>query len=76
MKKILVKADARNRVCLTKVLEDNGSTFYAYKKNGKIILEPIIEVPADEAWLFLPENKALLQKVQEGLQQVGTIKRK
>jgi hypothetical protein len=31
-----------------------------YSKNGKIILEPLIEISEKEAWLFLPENKEII----------------
>jgi len=41
----------------------------------KKIVEPIVEVPADEAWLFEPENKDILDAVKEGLRQKGTIRR-
>ena len=46
-----------------------------HMKRGKIILEPMIEVPADEAWLFEPQNKDILAKIKNGLKQDGTISR-
>ena len=75
MKKIHITVDSRNRITLTKVSQNLAKHFYAYEKRGKIILEPIIEIPAEEAWLFEPQNKEILAKIKEGLQQKGTISR-
>jgi hypothetical protein len=75
MKKIHIRVDERNRVCLTKIAKDLPASFHAYELNGKIILEPLIEVPMEEAWLFAPENKEILASVKEGLRQKATIKR-
>ncbi|MCF7899190.1 hypothetical protein K9L05_00905 [Candidatus Babeliales bacterium] len=75
MKKFQVKVDARNRVCLTKISKNLPSSFSVYEKNGKIILEPLVEIPADEAWLFKPENKKILDEVKKGLSQEGIISR-
>jgi len=73
MKKVSVKVDSRNRVSLTKVLKHLASSFYAYEEeNGRIILEPIVEIPAQEAWLFKPENKKILEKIKQGLKQKTT----
>ena len=57
MKKIQLQVDSRNRVCLTKISKYLPSRFSAHEENGKIILEPLIEAPESEAWLFKPENK-------------------
>ena len=46
-----------------------------YEKNGKIILEPTVQIPASEAWLFQPENRKILEEVKKGLDQEGTVKR-
>ncbi len=75
MKRIHVRVDAKNRISLTRVAKNLPSSFYAYESKGKIILEPILEVPAEEAWLFKPENKEILDAIKEGLEQEGTINR-
>lgn len=75
MKKVQVKVDSKNRISLSRVTKKLPSSFYAYESAGKIILEPLIEVPAEEAWLFDPENKEILEAIKEGLRQKGTIKR-
>lgn len=38
-------------------------------KDHKIILDPQVEIPAREKWLF--ENKAALKSVQRGLKQAA-----
>lgn len=75
MKKITVRVDSRNRICLTKVSKKIASSFRAYEQNGKIILEPVIEISLHEAWLYEPENKKVLQELKAALKQKGTIKR-
>lgn len=37
--------------------------------------EKDIEVPAEEAWLYKPENKEILEHIREGLKQKATINR-
>jgi len=75
MKKIHVRVDSRSRISLTKVSKNLPSSFYAYESNGKIILEPLAEIPMEEVWIFEPKNKHILEEVKEGLAQKGTIKR-
>jgi len=75
MKKTTVKVDSRNRICLTKLSKKLPSSFSAYIEKGRIILEPLVEVPVEEAWLFAPENKKILERVKRGLKQKGTIDR-
>lgn len=75
MKKTHVRLDSRNRVCLTKITKELPQSFYAYLENNKIVLEPVVEIPADEAWLFRPENKEILKAIKEGLQKKGRISR-
>lgn len=71
---INLTVDSRNRISLTKLFPDKKvSSVRAYKENEKIILEPMVEIPAREAWLY--ENEAALKKVKTGLSQKGTIKR-
>jgi hypothetical protein len=73
MKKQLLKLDAKNRVCLTKLLKTKANQalpdlFRAYIKGSLIILEPIQEMPEREKLLFEPENEALLEKLKRGLE--------
>ncbi|MBS3907979.1 MAG: hypothetical protein KGZ49_13185 [Syntrophaceae bacterium] len=71
---INLTVDSRNRISLTKLFPDKKvSSVRAYKENEKIILEPMVEIPAREVWLY--ENETALKKVKTGLSQKGTIKR-
>ncbi|SPJ31971.1 hypothetical protein [Candidatus Protochlamydia amoebophila] len=47
-KQVKLQLDTRNRICLTQFLPKGLeiSSFRAYQEDGKIILEPLIEVPA------------------------------
>jgi hypothetical protein len=49
------------------------SSVRAYKEGDRTILEPMVEIPAREAWLY--ENKGALEKVKKGLSERGKIKR-
>ena len=63
----IVRPDAKGRVTLGPDLT-RGVSGYAVTqtKDHKIILEPRVEIPAREKWLF--ENKTALKKVERGLQ--------
>ena len=74
METIKLAVDSKKRISLTKLLpEGNISSVRAYKEDERIILEPMVEIPAREVWLY--ENKAALEKVKKGLSQKGTVKR-
>ena len=74
MEAINLSVDSKNRISLTKLLpEVKVSSVKAYKEDDKIILEPMVEIPAKELWLY--ENKTALKKVKRGLSQKGTVKR-
>ncbi len=74
MKAINLSIDSRKRISLNKLLPDVPvSSVRAYQDGGKIILEPMVEIPAREAWLYHNENA--LSKVKTGLTEQGTIKR-
>lgn len=47
-KQIKLQLDTRNRVCLTQFLprDQEISSFHVYQEGNKIILEPLVEVPA------------------------------
>ena len=74
MKPINLSVDSRKRISLTKLLPGGTiSSVRAYVEEDKIILEPMVEIPARETWLY--QNESALKKVQSGLSQKGTIKR-
>ena len=71
---ILVKVDSRNRITIPKQMAKKLAHLYKiYEKDGKIILEPIKEIPDNEKWLFLPENKEILEKIKKALKQKANI---
>ena len=74
METVNLTVDSRKRISLTKLLPDLPiSSVRAYTEGDRIILEPMVEIPAREAWLYQNENA--LNKVRSGLSQKGTIKR-
>ena len=70
---VYLKVDARNRVSLTKLSKNLSAMYKARVQENKIILEPVQEIPEDEAWLFLPKNKAILARIKKSLKEDATI---
>lgn len=68
--KFKLPLDSRNRVCLTRFLTDNQqiSSFRAYQEGSKIVLEPQIEVPAEQGWLYT--NQKAKNSVEKGLRDI------
>ncbi len=75
MKSIYVKVDERNRIALTKATKTPYKIYKIRMEGETIILEPVIEAPKEQHWLFKPENKHLLAQLEEGLKQEATISR-
>ncbi len=74
MKVVNLSVDSRKRISLNKLLPELPvSSVRAYLDDGKIILEPMVEIPAREAWLY--QNEKALKNVRTGLSEKGTIKR-
>ncbi len=71
---ISLTLDSKKRISLTKLLPPgNIRSVRAYTDGHRIVLEPMMEVPVEEAWLF--ENRHSLKKVLTGLSQKGSLKR-
>jgi hypothetical protein len=68
-KPLSLTLDSRNRVCLTPFLPEGLeiTSYKAYQEGDKIILEPMVEITAREAWLY--QNPKALASVLEGLKQ-------
>lgn len=68
-KEVSLSLDSRNRVCLSQFLPKGlkVTSYKAYQEGEKIILEPMAEVPAREAWLY--NNPEALASVLTGLKQ-------
>ena len=74
MDAISLTIDSKKRISLTKLLPPgNIRSVRAYMEGHRIVLEPMMEVPIEEAWLF--ENRNSLKKVLTGLTQKGSVKR-
>lgn len=59
-----VRPDSKGRITLGSLA--GASCFKAYRdKQGRIVLEPQVEVPAIEAWLW--QNPVAMKAVQKGL---------
>ena len=60
---IEAKVDAKHRVALGRLSGGHVSSYRVYRNRvGQIILDPLVSVPAHEAWLFKnPEAKRRLQ---------------
>lgn len=73
---VIIKMDSRNRFTIPKEVADllPSHLFRIYKKDGNIILEPIVEVPKEEQWLFDPKNKEIVAKLKKALKQKATKK--
>lgn len=68
-KEVSLTLDSRNRICLSQFLSKDleVNAYKAYQEGEKIILEPMTQVPAREAWLY--NNPEALTSVLEGLKQ-------
>ena len=63
----IVRPDAKGRITLGQHLTEGISGYIVSETSDhKILLEPCVEIPAREKWLF--ENKTALKRVQRGLQ--------
>ena len=61
--------DNKYRVTLGKLME-GYKRVKIYKNNkGEILLRPLLEIPASEAWLF--QDKEALRSVRQGLEDVA-----
>ena len=61
------RVDAKHRVGLGKLLGDQVTSFRVYRNaHGQIILDPLVSVPAHEAWLF--KNPRAARLIKKGLE--------
>ena len=73
--KSYVKIDSRNRVTLPKsVTKELANLYTVYKKGSAIILEPVMDVPEEERWIFDPKNKEIVEKIKRALKQKANIR--
>jgi hypothetical protein len=60
-----LRPDSKGRITLGKLADGVSSYRARRQKDGTIILEPFVEIPADERWLY--ENPQALAAVKRGL---------
>lgn len=60
-----VHPDAKGRIALGALAKGVSSFQVSTDRKGRIVLEPFVEIPAREQWLF--KNKAALKQVLKGL---------
>ena len=64
---IETRVDTKHRVSLGKILGSEVSSFRVYRNaHGQIVLDPMVSIPAHEAWLF--RNKRASALAQRGLE--------
>ncbi len=62
----VLRPDSKGRITLGVLAEGVSGFSITRDKQHRIILEPYVEIPAREKWLF--ENEKALRDVREGLQ--------
>ncbi len=62
-----VRPDAKGRITLGKLAEGVSSFRVSEQPSGAYLLEPMVEIPASENWLF--KNKTALASVRRGIAQ-------
>jgi hypothetical protein len=60
-----LRPDSKGRVTLGKLAEGVSSYVARRQKDGKILLEPFVEIPADERWLH--QNAEAMSSVRRGI---------
>ena len=61
-----LRPDSKGRITLGKLAEGVSSYRARRQKDGRIILEPFVEIPAEERWLY--QNREALGSVKTGLE--------
>jgi hypothetical protein len=64
---VQVRPDAKGRITLGKLAEGVSSFRISEQPSGAYLLEPMVEIPARENWLY--KNKMALASVRRGLSQ-------
>jgi hypothetical protein len=62
-----LRPDSKGRITLGRAAEGVSGFQMEQREDGTIILKPMVEIPAREAWLH--RNKKALASVQKGLEQ-------
>jgi hypothetical protein len=61
-----IMPDSRKRVILPKTVVQQGISYFVYYNSvGQIVLDPQVNIPASELWLF--ENRDILASIDKGM---------
>ncbi len=63
----ILRPDRKGRITLGRLAQDVSSFRAVREPDGRILLEPFVEIPAREQWLF--QSKKALASVKRGLAQ-------
>lgn len=69
-----VRPDSKGRVTLSKLADGVSSFKVSRDSEGRLLLEPLVEIPAREKWIY--DNPEVLASVHNGLAdaQAGRLK--
>ena len=67
-----LRPDSKGRISLGKLSEGVTGFRLIVESEYRIVLEPLVEIPAQEKWLF--ENKVALRQVEKGLKDAASGK--
>jgi len=63
MQNTILRPDSKGRINLGEVARNISSYRMIVEANGKILLEPYVEIPLSDKWIF--EDKELLHKLKQ-----------
>lgn len=67
MEEVVLRPDSKGRINLGELARGVSSYRVNRGENGSLILNPYLEIPFTEKWVF--ENKDILEKVKQQLKQ-------
>jgi hypothetical protein len=57
--------DDRNRITIGEIFKGSSRVRMYKNDHGEVLLQPLVEIPASELWLF--NNKKALESVKKGM---------
>ncbi|MEY3238035.1 MAG: hypothetical protein RI883_2136 [Bacteroidota bacterium] len=70
MQSTILRPDAKGRINLGEIARNVSSYRITVETNGQILLEPYVEIPLSDKWIF--EDKELLNKLKQENQEKQT----
>ena len=62
MTDVFLRPDSKGRISLGKIANNVSSYKMTVKENGQLLLEPYVEIPLSDKWVF--EDKDLIDKIK------------